>query len=446
MKSPGFWQKTYKKRVLALATYSAIGLAIVISATISPIGDKLGLALGLGALVGLAAAGFLSRSHYIARAALFSTGWALIYGLKAVGAPLLEIPVYLAMGGLCLAIACRQDHIPGLRPSIFPSGVGARWHVWRSHFKTTALLTMAFAALSVSLFWLVEGAGIDNILPIAVTIGLATLGAKYASRLRQSTDRVAKRLQGTIPSAPAFLYSTFWAFFIATILFSLGILIHSGSHQGVVRAMNSNRDDTSHWEDTDFTGLEHSSLDSVNYRTHADGLHSPILPHSFESFTTNPGKEDCLLYDTGVRYCDPVNLVFLGQTLEDVKLSLLAAGWINSTRRGSDQFLRSQTQGFRQQDLQLLFYESLRSRYHVRLWDVPGQMMVVGAVHHEEGVYHHKIDMDWDEAQRFVEKQFCGDECGTSELLSNLSFVQGDTESWRGLANDGRAALISAPE
>ena len=365
MKSPGFRQKTYNKRVLVLAAYSAIGLAIVVSATISPMGDRLGLALGLGALVGLSATAFISRSHNMARAALLSSGWALIYGLKVAGTPLLEIPVYLAMGGLCLAIACRQVHIPGLRRIIFPSRVSAYWRFWRSHFRTTALLTVAFAALSVALFWVVEGAGIDNILPIVVTVGLATLGAKYANRLRRSKNRVAGSSLGTIPSTTTFLYSIVWAFFMATVLFSVGVLIHSGSQQGVVRAMNSDRGPISHWEDSNFTGPEHSSSDSVNYRTHADGLYSPILPHPFASFTTNPGKEDCLLYDTGVRYCDPVNLVFLGQTLEDVKLSLLAAGWINSTRRGSDQFLRSQTQGFRQQDLQLLFYESLRSRYHV---------------------------------------------------------------------------------
>ena len=411
MKSTGFWPKLDKKRVSVLAAYSAIGLAIVVSATISPMGDKLGLALGLGALVGLSAAAFISRSHNMARAALLSSGWALIYGLKVAGTPLLEIPVYLAMGGLCLAISCRQVHIPGLGRIIFPSRVSAYWRFWRSHFKTTALLTMVFAALSVALFWLLEGAGIDNILPIVVTVGLATLGAKYANRLRRSKDWVAGRSLGTIP-----LYSIVWTLFMATVLFSVGVLIHSGSHQGVVRAMNSNQGPTSHREHTDFTGPEHSTSDNANYRPYTDGLLSPILPRSLEAFTTNPGKEDCMLYDTGVRYCDPVNLVFLGQTLEDVKLSLLAAGWITSTRRGSDQYLRSQTDGFRQQDLQLHFYESLRARYHVRLWDVPGHMTVVGAVHHEKGVYHHTIDMDWDEAQQFVEKQLCADECGMSEV------------------------------
>ena len=175
MQISGFWPKSDKKRVRALAAYSAIAVVVVISATISPIGNGLALALGLGAFAGLAAAGSILPFHMIARAALVSTVWASIYGLKAAGAPLLEIPVYLSIVGLGFAIAHRHGHIHGIQRSNLLSRIGAQWEIWRSHLKTTALLTLAFSALSVCVFWVLEGAGTDNVLPIVVTIGLAML-------------------------------------------------------------------------------------------------------------------------------------------------------------------------------------------------------------------------------------------------------------------------------
>ena len=164
-----------------LAAYSAIAVAVVMSATISPLGNGLALALGLGAFVGLAAVGSILPFHMIAKAAMVSAVWAAIYGVKAVGAPLLEIPVYLSIVGLGLAIAHRHGYISSFQRSNLLSRINAHWEIWRSHFKTTALLTLTFSALSASIFWVLEGAGIDNVLPIVVTIGLPILGTKYVN-------------------------------------------------------------------------------------------------------------------------------------------------------------------------------------------------------------------------------------------------------------------------
>ena len=432
-----FWPTSDKKRVRALVAYSAIAVAVVISATISPLENGLALALGLGAFAGLAAVGSILPFHMIAKAALVSAVWAFIYGLKAAGAPLLEIPVYLSIVGLGFAITHRHGYIPGFRRSNLLSRINAHWEMWRSHLKTTALLTLAFSALSASIFWVLEGAGIDNVLPIVVTIGLAMLGTKYVNGHRSSNERVARPLSFTTTSAS----SIFWTFLAATMLFSVVVLMLFGSHHGVVKAMEST---LSLEEPIRFNALEHSGQDE--HQTHGDGGASPIESLALEAFTSHPWKEDCILDETGVRYCDPVNLVFVSQTLDDVKLSLLSAGWITSTRRGSDQYLRWESQDYHRHDLQLHFYESLRARYHVRLWESPDQTIVVGAVHHEEGVIHHTIDIDWDQAQQFVEKQLCSGRCGMSGVLSDHPLVQGDTKFWRGMTNDGRISIISATE
>jgi len=416
MQIPGF---LFKKRVREIAAYSAIAIAVVVSATISPMANGLALALGLGAFVGLAAAGSFLPRHIIAKTGLISAVWATVYGLKATGAPLLEIPVYLSLVGLGLAIAHRRGYALGFQRSDLLSRINARWEIWRSHLKTTALLTLAFSALTVCVLWVVEGAGTDNILPIFVTIGLAMLGTKYVNGHRSSKDLVAGPASCSTTSAG----SIFWAFLAGIMFLGVGVLMVFGSHQGVVNAMES-------------------TLDSDG-PIGVGGLGSPLVSRALEAFTSHPSNEDCMPDETVVRYCDPVNLVFVGQTLDEVKLSLLSAGWITSTRRGSDQYLRWETQKYYRHDLQLHFYESLRARYHVRLWESPDHKFVVGAVHHEEGVFHHTIDIDWDDAQQFVEDQFCSGQCGISDVLPNQSLVQGDTGFWRGMANNGRAAVIS---
>lgn len=434
MQISGFWAKSDKKRVRALATYSAIAVVVVISAAVSPMGNGLALALGLGAFAGLAAAGSILPFHVIAKAAWVSAVWVSIYGLKAAGAPLLEIPVYLSIVALGFAITYRHGYIPGFQRSNLLSRINAHWEIWRSHLKTTALLTLAFSALSANIFWVLEGAGIDNVLPIVVTMGLAILGFKYVNGHRWPKERLARPLSSA--TAPA--SSIFWTFLAVTMLPGVVVLMHFGSHQGVVKAMEST---LSLAEPIRFDGPEHSGQEER--QTHGNGIASPIESNAFEAFTSNPWKEDCMFDETGARYCDPVNLVFARQTLEDVKLKLLSLGWITSTRRGSDQYMRWESQDYRRHDLQLHFYESLRARYHLRLWESPDQTIVVGAVHHEEGVVHHTIDIDWDLAQRFVEKQLCSGQCVMSKVLSNHLLVQGDSKFWRGMTNDGRATIIT---
>ena len=411
------------KRALEITTYSAVAAAVVISASVSPMGNGLALLMGIGSFMGLAAVGSVLPSHLIAKAALISVVWASVYGLKSAGVPLLEIPVFLAVVGLGLAIAHRHGQTSQIVPGVRRSRVSKHWNIWRSHFKTAALVTMAFSALSVAIFWVLEGAGLDNVLPIIVTAGLATLGLKYATARCTSDQQVAGATSSTVASVRSF----FWIFMAAAMFSGIGAIMLFGSHQGVVRAM----DTTLRSEDPD------------ELQTNENGITSTIDFDDLEGFTSHPWNEDCMPDDTGVRYCDPVNLVFVGQTLDEVKLSLLAEGWITSSRRGSDQYLRWGSQEYHRHDLQLHFYESLRARYHVRLWESPDKSIVVGAVHHESGVIHHTIDIAWDDAQQFVEDQLCDDQCGTSPVLSQHSPVQGETDLWRGMTNDGRVSIIS---
>ena len=105
----------------------------------------------------------------------------------------------------------------------------------------------------------------------------------------------------------------------------------------------------------------------------------------------------------------------------------------------------------RDRDGQIVLQEGFFLRYHLRLWQVPGSNppVTLGAVHHEEGLFTHTIDMAWEDAEAFVAGQLCdsGSSCGsTGDLTQQLNIQSldpdGDPGTWRGWANDGSATVF----
>ena len=164
---------------------------------------------------------------------------------------------------------------------------------------------------------------------------------------------------------------------------------------------------------------------------------------SFATFTIAPGNMDCVKVDDDVigwtGDCDPINVLFPGQTLPSVVARLHAAGWIDT--EGSTQWLYFGDATLVPVEAQLAVPDSIdpTARYHVRLWQVGGHL-VVGAVHHESGTPHH-IDMDWDAAAAFLAQPLCSTWCGSVSLPVQLRLQNGSPE-WRGFANDGVATVI----
>jgi hypothetical protein len=164
---------------------------------------------------------------------------------------------------------------------------------------------------------------------------------------------------------------------------------------------------------------------------------------SFAAFTIAPGNMDCVQVDDDVvgwtGDCDPINVLFPGQTLQGVIARLHAAGW--SDTAGSTQWLYFGDTTLVPVAAQLAVASASDStmRYHVRLWQA-GPGLVVGAVHHEHGAPH-RIDMGWDMAESFLAQPLCSTWCRSVTFSSQWS-AQNGSPRWRGWSNDATATVI----
>ncbi len=171
---------------------------------------------------------------------------------------------------------------------------------------------------------------------------------------------------------------------------------------------------------------------------------------SFHPFTMDPDNNTCVDWpEESTKNCDPVNLVFPEATWQQVREALQAEGWTSGS--GSTQWLHFNDATLVPQDGQIVLQEGFLHRYHLRLWQVPGSNppVTLGAVHHEQGLFTHTIDMAWEDTEAFVAGQLCdsGSSCGsTGDLTQQLNIQSldpdGDPGTWRGWANDGSATVF----
>jgi hypothetical protein len=149
--------------------------------------------------------------------------------------------------------------------------------------------------------------------------------------------------------------------------------------------------------------------------------------------------------------CDPLNLVFPDSSAADVQESLVSAGWTVSGFGSPQTVLIIETHRQISQTLQLFkedrgTLEGPGSRFHLRLWEVPGGP-TVGAVHHEAGLFVHFIDQDWEAAEAEVRQDLCtAADCSTGPRLEEQSRLQGGDDEWRGRHNDARPTHIPLHE
>jgi hypothetical protein len=167
----------------------------------------------------------------------------------------------------------------------------------------------------------------------------------------------------------------------------------------------------------------------------------------FHPYSVDPGNADCVAWNDPTigtsRDCDPINLIFPGQSLGDVVTRLHAAGWVDTG--GTTQWLYVPP-ALVQMQAQLERHDGTDSaaadptqRYHIRLWEAaPG--LTVGNVHHEHGSPHH-IDMAWDDAESYAAARVCADWCQHVHLTASDA-IQGPSGFWRGFGNDGNATVV----
>jgi len=171
---------------------------------------------------------------------------------------------------------------------------------------------------------------------------------------------------------------------------------------------------------------------------------------SVHPFTMDPDNNTCVDWpEESTKNCDPVNLVFPEVTWQQVREALQAEGWISGS--GSTQWLHFNDATLVPQNGQIVLQEGFFRRYHLRLWQVPGSdpPLTLGAVHHEEGLFTHTIDMAWEDAEAFVTGQLCGAGylcASTGPLVEQLDIQSldpdGDPNTWRGWSNDGSATVF----
>ena len=169
---------------------------------------------------------------------------------------------------------------------------------------------------------------------------------------------------------------------------------------------------------------------------------------SFHPFTLDGSNNTCVdFFDVDIgqtRNCDPVNLVFPGRTWTEVRDMLVADDWSLSGGGSSQGLHYDDGAGPYVEDEQLFKPGTLFGpRYHIRLWQAPGDILVTfAAVHHEDFI--HNIDMDWEQAEINTASALCGPDCEqTGELVIQVQ-IQGDDELWRSWWNNGSATVIPA--
>jgi hypothetical protein len=164
---------------------------------------------------------------------------------------------------------------------------------------------------------------------------------------------------------------------------------------------------------------------------------------AFAPFTLDAANGDCVPWDEpGVgptRNCDPINVLFPGQSLAQVVTRLHAAGWTDAN--GSVQFLHFADAALFpvQAQLQVLDGPDPTQRYHVRLWQA-ADGLTLGNVHHEHGSPH-RIDTAWDTAEAFLAAGLCSTWCGHVPLPAQAA-IEGPGGLWRGWPNDAVATVV----
>lgn len=161
---------------------------------------------------------------------------------------------------------------------------------------------------------------------------------------------------------------------------------------------------------------------------------------SFHPFTTDEANQSCVAWSdpSGIttRNCDPVNVVFPGQTLAQVQYRLQLVGW--SVVDAAVQRLHfGDAMNWPAPGLQMAQAQNATDRYHVRLWQVGPD--VVGNVHHDAGSPH-VVDQAWDTSEAYLAGELCSTWCEHARLPHQQAIQGGPT--WRGLANDGVATVI----
>ena len=141
--------------------------------------------------------------------------------------------------------------------------------------------------------------------------------------------------------------------------------------------------------------------------------------------------------------CDPINLIFKGRTSSQVRSALQAQGWTTFGFGSNQQLHFANENVLYAQDVQMFLYEGFDRRYHIRLWQVPGTKITVGAVHHEEGILEHAILNSWEESEALVAGQLCpiARSC-SQETLAAQDSIQGGDGWWRDHANNASATVI----
>ena len=169
---------------------------------------------------------------------------------------------------------------------------------------------------------------------------------------------------------------------------------------------------------------------------------------AFHPFTLDDENNTCVDFndsDIGpTRNCDPINLVFPGRTWQEVRDLLLGDDW-SLSGGGSNQWLHYDGTELHMEDEQLFKPGTLLGpRYHIRLWQAPGETLVTfAAVHHEDVI--HNIDMAWEDAEAYVANALCNPDCQQTGLLTVQSAIQGGDGEWRGELNNGSATVIPGP-
>jgi hypothetical protein len=178
---------------------------------------------------------------------------------------------------------------------------------------------------------------------------------------------------------------------------------------------------------------------------------------TFHPFTMDSTNTTCVPWANEpsgpTRNCDPVDLVFPGKTWQQVQTTLKQRGW-TSLGQGSTQVLHfANASVLVSQSAQLFLRDGFFTRYHVRLWQVPGANppVVVAAVHHERTLGSDTIDRSWEASEAFIASQLCTPRigsCSASPVMTQQAAIQagtpgGTATSWRGWANDARATVIS---
>lgn len=160
---------------------------------------------------------------------------------------------------------------------------------------------------------------------------------------------------------------------------------------------------------------------------------------AFSPFTIDPANGDCTPDASVGRYCDPINILFPGQSLGTVVARLHAAGWTDTT--GTTQWLSLDGGPLVavQAQLQVADGPDPTQRYHVRLWQA-SPSLTIGNVHHEHGSPH-RIDLAWDAAEAFLAGPLCSSWCGRAPLPAQAA-LEGGTGSWRGWPNDAVATVV----